>query len=68
VRRDEEGVLNPGWPATFVVWETPAGLHGVLPHLVEADPEATDADQPPLPTARLTVVRGETIFATASGK
>jgi hypothetical protein len=40
----------------------------VLPHLVEADPEATDADQPPLPTARLTVVRGETIFATASGK
>jgi predicted amidohydrolase YtcJ len=68
VRRDEEGVLNPGWPATFVVWDTPAGLQGVLPHLVETDPEATDADQPPLPVARRTVVRGETIFAASSGK
>jgi predicted amidohydrolase YtcJ len=62
VRRDEEGVLNPGWPATFVVWDTPAGLHGVLPHLVEPDPEATDSQQPPLPVARRTVVRGSTIY------
>jgi len=62
VRRDEEGVLNPGWPATFVVWDTPAGLTGAMPALVETDPEATDDDQPELPVARRTVVRGETIY------
>jgi predicted amidohydrolase YtcJ len=62
VRRDEEGVLNPGWPATFVVWDTRAGLAGALPKLVADDPEAGDDEQPPLPVALRTVVRGETIY------
>jgi predicted amidohydrolase YtcJ len=51
VRRDEEGVLNPGWPATFAVWSTPAGLDGPLPRL--------DGE---FPVALRTVVRGTTIF------
>jgi predicted amidohydrolase YtcJ len=57
VGRDEEGVLNPGWPATFVVWSTPDGLEGgagggsSLPRLDGV-----------LPVAVRTVVRGMTIF------
>jgi predicted amidohydrolase YtcJ len=51
VRRDAEGVLNPGWPATFAVWSVPGGLDGALPRL--------DGQ---LPVALRTVVRGTTIF------
>ena len=56
---DEEGVLNPGWPATFAVWETPAGLVGALPALVSAGPDEPD---PLLPVALRTVRRGATIY------
>ncbi|GAA0745480.1 amidohydrolase family protein [Dactylosporangium roseum] len=45
---DDEGVLNPGWSATFVVWDTRADLAGVL---------AGDES----PAARVTVLRGRAI-------
>ncbi|OLB76271.1 MAG: amidohydrolase [Actinobacteria bacterium 13_2_20CM_2_71_6] len=55
VRRDEEGVLAPGAPGTFAVWDTPG-----LPDLL--------ADEAPLPGCRRTVLRGEVIFdATGEG-
>jgi hypothetical protein len=50
VRRDNEGVLNPGWPATFAVWSTRADL----PTTLAADTVT--------PIALRTVVRGETIY------
>jgi predicted amidohydrolase YtcJ len=58
VHRDDEGVLVPGAAATFAVWGTPAGLaDGGLPVLL--------ADSP-LPTCRLTVLRGQSIFEGSS--
>ncbi|SCL36181.1 hypothetical protein GA0070616_5420 [Micromonospora nigra] len=63
VRRDDEGVLALGAPATFAVWETPAGVQGGLPVLQAADPEVRGADDPtPLPVCRRTVLRGEVIY------
>jgi predicted amidohydrolase YtcJ len=59
VRRDGEGVLNPGWPATFAVWSVPDAVTGSLPALVGPDDESAP---PALPVALRTVVRGATIF------
>jgi len=54
VHLDDEGVIAPGAPATFAVWETPAG---VAPNgLPTLDPASE------LPLCRRTVVRGTTIF------
>jgi predicted amidohydrolase YtcJ len=51
--RDDEGVLAPGYPATYAIWHTPAGLGGYgLPVL---EPHT------PLPICRRTVLRGRTI-------
>jgi predicted amidohydrolase YtcJ len=49
VRRDNEGVLSPGAPATFAVWSVSA-LDKSLPVLDE------------LPVCRRTVLRGDVIF------
>jgi predicted amidohydrolase YtcJ len=57
-RRDDEGVLAPGAPATFAVWDTPG-----LPALVATVP---DEPEPPLPRCRRTVLRGEVIYDEAS--
>lgn len=63
VHQERHGVLAPGAPATFVAWETPAGVDGTLPVLLAADPaERGPADPTPLPRARRTVLRGRTIF------
>jgi len=48
---DDEGVLNPGWSATFTIWETREALAGIL---------ASDDT----PAARATVLRGRTIHTT----
>src|SRR5690606_13317730 len=64
---DKEGVLVPGAPATFAVWDTPAGVgaHG-LPNLLADDPEQRGpADPTPLPACLRTVLRGQTIYARA---
>jgi len=53
-RRDDEGVLAPGAPATFAVWDSPGP-----PVLV---PSAPDEPVPPLPTCLRTVLRGEVIY------
>jgi predicted amidohydrolase YtcJ len=53
-RRDEDGVLSPGAPATFAVWDVPA-----LPTLT---PPAPDEPEPPVPVCRRTVLRGEVIY------
>ncbi len=45
---DDEGVLNPGWPATFTVWDTTEDISEVL-H-TEGNPQA-----------RVTVLRGRPI-------
>jgi predicted amidohydrolase YtcJ len=58
VHRDGVGVLAPGAPATFAVWDTPAGVDGGLPVLV-AGP---DEPEPALPVCRRTVLHGQTIF------
>ena len=57
--RRADGALEPGAPATFAIWETPAGLTRGLPTLT-----ATGADEPEpvLPRCRATVLRGEKIF------
>jgi predicted amidohydrolase YtcJ len=53
-RRDDEGTLRVGAPATFAVWSVPAGLSpSGLPRLAPS----TD-----LPGCRRTVLRGTTIF------
>lgn len=52
-RRDSDGTLVPGAPATFAVWDCPAGLTDGLPTLTG------DA---PVPACRRTVRQGETIF------
>jgi predicted amidohydrolase YtcJ len=53
------GVLAPGLPATFAVWDAPGGIDGGLPVLVSAGHEVPD---PVLPVCRRTVLRGEVIF------
>jgi predicted amidohydrolase YtcJ len=52
-RRDGEGALVPGAPATFAVWDVPGGFADGLPVLA--------ADEP-LPVCRATVLRGEVIY------
>jgi len=52
-RIDDAGLLAPGAPATYAVWDTPAGLVDGLPTL------APGAD---LPTCVRTVVDGRTVF------
>ncbi|WP_433393812.1 amidohydrolase [Micromonospora sp. KLBMP9576] len=67
VRRDNEGVLALGAPATFAVWSTPAGLERGLPVLLAQDPEARGPQDPtPLPVCRRTVLRGDVIFEEGS--
>jgi predicted amidohydrolase YtcJ len=56
--RDDEGVLAPGAPATFAVWQ-PTELVGGLPRLVPAD---EDGPLPELPVCRRTVLRGAVIY------
>jgi predicted amidohydrolase YtcJ len=51
--RDDHGVLVPGAPATFAVWDVPGELERGLPVLTE---------DVPLPVCRRTVSRGEVIF------
>ena len=53
-RRDEDGVLAPGAPATFAVWDVAA-----MPRLVASEPDEPD---PALPVCRRTVLRGEVIY------
>ncbi|MGY0007252.1 amidohydrolase [Micromonospora sp. I033] len=63
VHLDNEGVLALGAPATFAVWDTPAGVERGLPVLQAEDPEARGADDPtPLPVCRATVLRGDVIY------
>ncbi|MFX0592602.1 amidohydrolase [Melissospora conviva] len=58
-----EGVLAPGAPATFAVWDSPAGVRRGLPVLTAADPELWGPQDPtPLPVCRATVLRGAVIF------
>jgi predicted amidohydrolase YtcJ len=52
VHNDTEGVLAPGAPATFAVWDVAGGLAGGLPVLEDGD----------LPVCRRTVLRGEVIY------
>ena len=60
VRRDDEGVLAPGAPATFAVWDDPGGdASGGLPMLTAADPDRGAAGPTPLPVCRRTVLRGD---------
>lgn len=58
VLRDEDGVLSPGVPATFAVWDVP-----VMPVLT---PPGPDEPEPPLPTCHRTVLRGEVIYDAES--
>ncbi|MFF5173615.1 amidohydrolase [Micromonospora sp. NPDC000089] len=63
VHLDSEGVIAKGAPATFAVWDTPAGAERGLPVLQAEDPELRGAGDPtPLPTCRATVLRGEVIY------
>ncbi|RKN41490.1 amidohydrolase [Micromonospora endolithica] len=63
VHLDNEGVLALGAPATFAVWDTPAGVDRGLPVLLAEDPEARGPQDPtPLPVCRRTVLRGEVIY------
>ncbi|MFG1656680.1 amidohydrolase [Micromonospora chersina] len=67
VHLDNEGVLALGAPATFAVWDTPAGVERGLPVLQAEDPEARGADDPtPLPVCRATVLRGDVIYQEGS--
>ncbi|MBB5873945.1 putative amidohydrolase YtcJ [Allocatelliglobosispora scoriae] len=60
VHKDGEGVLAPGKPATFAVWDTPGGRTGTLPDLLPVHP---DEPQPESPRCVRTVLRGEEIYA-----
>lgn len=63
VGQDHHGVLVPGAPATFAVWDTPAGRDGSLPALLSGqEAQHGPQDPTPLPQCRRTVLRGETIF------
>ncbi|NJP35028.1 amidohydrolase [Micromonospora thermarum] len=67
VHLDAEGVLALGAPATFAVWDTPAGVERGLPVLQSDDPEARGPEDPtPLPVCRRTVLRGEVIYEEGS--
>lgn len=55
---DDEGILQPGAPATFAVWDAAPGSNG-LPVLVAA---TEDEPHPAPPSCRRTVLRGVTIF------
>jgi predicted amidohydrolase YtcJ len=55
---DDAGALAPGAPATFAVWDTPAGVAGGLPVLLAGPDEAP----PARPVCRRTVLNGQTIF------
>jgi predicted amidohydrolase YtcJ len=59
VHRDEEGVLEPGAPATFAVWSGVSALARGLPELLPTD---AGAPAPRLPVCRRTVLRGDVIF------
>jgi hypothetical protein len=52
-RRDDDGALTPGAPATFAVWDVAGRLDGGLPVLGRDEP---------LPVCRRTVLRGEVIY------
>ncbi|WP_194823005.1 amidohydrolase [Micromonospora sp. S-DT3-3-22] len=63
VHLDNEGVIAKGAPATFAVWEAPAGVERGLPVLQSEDPELRGPGDPtPLPVCRATVLRGEVIY------
>jgi predicted amidohydrolase YtcJ len=63
VGQDPHGVLTPGAPATFAVWDTPAGRDGTLPVLLATEREDRGPHDPtPLPSCRRTVLRGATIY------
>ncbi|MGC4892877.1 amidohydrolase [Micromonospora sp. DT31] len=63
VHLDSEGVLALGAPATFAVWDAPAGVERGLPVLLAEDPELRGAQDPtPLPVCRATVLRGDVIY------
>jgi predicted amidohydrolase YtcJ len=65
VSQDNHGVLVPGAPATFAVWDTPAGRQQTMPVLVADDPARQGPHDPtPLPHCRATAVRGSVIFST----
>ena len=67
VHLDSEGVLALGAPATFAVWDAPAGVERGLPVLLAADPELRGPDDPtPLPVCRATVLRGDVIYQEGS--
>ncbi|MDG4751625.1 MULTISPECIES: amidohydrolase [Micromonospora] len=67
VHLDNEGVLALGAPATFAVWDTPAGVERGLPVVLAEDPELRGADDPtPLPVCRATVLRGDVIYQEGS--
>jgi predicted amidohydrolase YtcJ len=55
----DEGVLVPGAPATFAVWDAPGGLAGGLPALMPAGP---GEPEPPGPVCRRTVLHGRAIY------
>ncbi|TDC27239.1 amidohydrolase [Micromonospora sp. 15K316] len=67
VHLDNEGVLALGAPATFAVWETPAGVDRGLPVLLAEEPELRGPQDPtPLPVCRRTVLRGDVIYEEGS--
>lgn len=63
VHRDDHGVLVPGAPATFAVWEASAGVVDGLPVL---SAEGPGEPEPELPVCRRTVLDGRVIFAMGS--
>ncbi|MDM4719214.1 amidohydrolase family protein [Micromonospora sp. WMMA1363] len=67
VHLDGDGVLALGAPATFAVWDTPAGVERGLPVVQSDDPETRGPqDLTPLPVCRRTVLRGEVIYEEGS--
>jgi predicted amidohydrolase YtcJ len=48
---DAEGLLLPGWPATFAVWQVPGRVAGGLPELSDG-----------FPSCRRTVLRGDVLY------
>jgi predicted amidohydrolase YtcJ len=58
-RRDDDGAIAPGAPATLAVWDVAGPLADGLPVLAGAGP---DEPAPPLPVCRRTLLRGEVIY------